>query len=86
MSTHTKETQTEATSIVEPKRFAEKSAQTEEVVTDYSRFFKETLDNLKTLNNKVENNSKLLEKLVPEKQFSFNNENLFDDYSFNDYN
>jgi hypothetical protein len=44
------------------------------------------LDNLKTLNNKVENNSKLLEKLVPEKQFSFNNENLFDDYSFNDYN
>ncbi|CAB4014227.1 Hypothetical predicted protein, partial [Paramuricea clavata] len=84
--TYRKETQTEATSILEPKRFAEKTAQTEEVVTDYSRFFKETLDNLETLKNKVENNSKLLEKLVPEKQFSFNNENLFDDYSFNDDN
>ena len=86
VSTHTKETQTEATLILEPKKFAEKSAQTEEVATDYSRFFKETLDNLKNLNNKVENNCKLLEKLVPQKQFSFNNDNLFDDYSFNNDN
>ena len=84
VSTHAKETQTKATSTFEPKRFAENSTQTEEVGTDNSRFFKEILDNLKTLHNKVENNSKFLENLVPEKLFRFNNENLFDDYSFND--
>ena len=84
VSTHANNTQTKATSTFEPKRFAENSTQTEEVGTDNSRFFKEILDNLKTLHNKVENNSKFLEKLVLEKLFRFNNENLFDDYSFND--
>ena len=81
VSTQTEGTQTEGASIVEPKRTDGKSVQTEGEVTNYSRFFEAVLDNLTMLNNKVENNSKLLEKLVPVKQFSFNNETLFDDYS-----
>lgn len=70
--------------IVEFKRTEEKSKQTEGEVTNDPKIFKAILDNLTMLNNKVENNSKLLEKLVPEKKFSFIKENLFDDHGFNE--